>query len=72
LGAITVSGIKTEARITPQKTKNLFTILSAKNPKRGCNIEEHICEILMTIVATAIGKPSFDAINGIIGFKNPL
>ena len=37
-------GIKSEAKITPQNIKNLFKILSAKNPKIGCNILEQICE----------------------------
>ena len=61
-----------EARIKPQNIKNRFRILSAKKPKTGCNIDEQICEILIITVAIAIEKPSFAAINGIIGFRKPL
>ena len=72
LGAFGVNGIKTDAKISPQKMKNLLSILSAKKPKTGCSIDEQMCEMLIMIVAIAIEKPSLDAIKGIIGFKNPL
>ena len=61
-----------DARIIPQKIKNLFKILSAKNPNTGCIIDEQICEMLIIIVAIPIVNPNFDAIKGIIGFKKPL
>lgn len=70
-GAAGASGIKVEASINPQKIKNLFKILSAKNPKIGCNIFEQICVIATNIVAIPIEKPSFSAINGSVGFKKP-
>ena len=72
LGAFGASGIKTETNTKPQNIKNLFIILSAKNPKRGCSIEEQICEILIITAAIAIVNPSFEAINGIIGLRKPV
>lgn len=72
LGALGVKGTKIEERINPQNIKNLFSILSAKNPNIGCSMDEHICETLIINVATAIEKFNFEAINGIIGFKKPL
>ena len=71
-GAKGASGIKSDIKINPQKIKNLLSILSAKNPNIGCIIEEQICEILIIIVAIAIEKPNFAAINGIIGLRKPL
>ena len=71
-GAAGVSGINNDARINPQKIKNLFKVLSAMNPKIGCSIEEHICEILIITVAIAIEKPNLDAMKGIIGLRKPL
>ena len=42
------SGMKIELRISPQKINTRFSILSAKNPKIGCNNDEkmlyiHVC-----------------------------
>ena len=64
-------GMKVDARIKPQNTKNLLGVLSAKNPKTGCSIFEQIWVIATKTVASAIVNPKFAAIKGIIGFKNP-
>ena len=72
LGAFVVRGINTETSIKPQNIKKRFKILSAKKPKIGCNIDEHICEMLIIIAAIDIENPSLDAIKGIIGFKKPV
>ena len=72
LDAQGASGMKVEERINPQKIKNLLSILSAKKPKIGWNKLEQIWVIATNSVAIAIEKPSFDAIKGISGFKNPV
>ena len=72
LGAEGASGIKTDDNISPQKMKKRFNMLSAKNPKMGCSIFEQICVIPINIVANPIVKPSFAAMNGIIGLINPV
>ena len=64
--------MKIELRISPQKINTRFSILSAKNPKIGCNNDEKMLEILITIVAIAMVIPNFAAINGIIGFSIPV
>jgi hypothetical protein len=66
------SEIKIEVNNKPQKIRALFLILSAKNPKNGCNNDEKICEQLKIIVAIGIDIFTCSAINGIIGFKNPV
>ena len=42
LGAEDARGMNIDARIKPQKMKNLFKLLSAKNPKIGCSMFEQI------------------------------
>jgi len=66
------SEMKIEVNNNPQKMKARFLILSAKNPKYGCNNDENICEQLKIIVAIGIVILICSAINGIIGFKNPV
>lgn len=66
------SDINVAVKINPQKIRALFFILSAKNPKYGCNNDEKICEQLKIIVAIGIEILTCSAINGIIGFKNPV
>jgi hypothetical protein len=64
--------IKIAVQINPQNINARFLILSAKNPKNGCNNDEKICELLKIIVATGMEILTCSAINGIIGFKNPV
>ena len=66
------SGINREVKINPQKINALLRILSAKYPKQGWSIEEKICEQLKIIVATGMEILICSAINGIMGFKNPV
>ena len=56
----------------PQNMNMRFLILSAKKPKYGCNNDEKMCEQLKIIVAIGIDILICSAINGIIGFKNPV
>ena len=65
LGADEAKGMKIDAKISPQKTKKRFRILSAKKPNIGCSILEQICVIATRTVAIAIEKPNFAAMNGI-------
>jgi hypothetical protein len=64
--------MKIAVHISPQNIRARFFILSAKNPKNGCNSDENICEKLKIIVATGIEIFTCSAINGIIGFKKPV
>ena len=64
--------IKQEVNINPQKINALFLILSAKNPKNGCNNEANICEQLNITVAIGMEILTCSATNGIIGFKIPV
>lgn len=68
----TDAGIKIDDNSNPQNIKSLLWLLSAKNPKIGCNSEENICETVSITVAIAIDIPIFAAINGIIGFNTPV
>jgi len=74
-GIFEVAGTKDiniEVNNNPQNINARFLILSAKNPKYGCNKEEKMCEQLNIIVATGIEILACSAINGIIGFNNPV
>ena len=64
--------INIEVKSNPQNIRARFLILSAKNPKYGCISDEKICEQLKIIVAIGIEMRICSAINGIIGFKNPV
>ena len=64
--------INIDVNNNPQKIRARFLILSAKNPKYGCNNDEKICEQLRIIVAIGIDIFTCSAINGIIGFKKPV
>lgn len=66
------SDIKVDVKSNPQKMSARFRILSAKNPKYGCKSDEKICEQLKIIVATGMEIRACSAINGIIGFNNPV
>ena len=66
------SEMKIDVNSNPQKINARFRILSAKNPKYGCNKDEKMCEQLKIIVATGIEILICSAINGIIGFRSPV